>query len=149
VDITIDAASLGAGSQNIDTMTTAAGDTCPEVLVLDIENLPSLPAGLTGITAEVGPTSSFSTSCEQQYSFEYERRDASGATVNSQSLSGTGDLKDCDPDESICLEGCDGLPSVEESAPITFETMRFHVPAQPNTSVHLSAGEEDDDGILH
>jgi hypothetical protein len=149
VDMTIDASSISADSQSLDTMTSASGDTCPELFVLDIENLPSLPAGLTGIAVQVGPTNLLSPTCEQLYSFEYERRDASGAVVNSQSLSGTGDLVDCPLDGSVCVEDCKGLPSMKENAPIAFAKMRFHVPAQPNSSVHLSVGEEDDGEIIH
>jgi len=126
-DVVLDGATIMATASVVrmpfDTNTSPAGDLCPEVFILRIDNFGS--ATMASMVAQLGPAVPDAASCALGYSLT--ARSTAGTTTTTQNpfiVPGQGTFITCPGGSIGCTEGCSVLPSVTYG-PTSGHTVEF------------------------
>ncbi|MFC1643061.1 hypothetical protein ACFL5O_10330 [Myxococcota bacterium] len=139
-DVVLDGATIKLGTHSFNAGTATAGDTCPEVFLVQVNDPAALfSRGAIQFGADVGPSPVTETFCERPYSLQTIRDTASGLVVEPP-LTGVGRSNDCDDASSTCIALCSDLPErYLTAAEVTSGMVSFGTDADPNTVLHIVA----------
>lgn len=137
-DVVFDGTTLAYGDYVFDTNQTGTGDTCPNVLVVEIQNPDALflRADFDSLSAQVGPSPQNQANCEREYTLITE------VTGGREVLRSTGSWPDCQPG-APCIALCSDVPGrvVTEPQVPTGSSVRFSAPALPNSTLTVFLNE--------
>ena len=140
-DIILDGNTLPFETHVFDVNQTSAGDVCPNVLLVEVQNAAGTFArGADFFTAETSPLPLTEANCERSFSLTKTVLDPSGNPVTDHVQASVGSWPDCTSGQT-CLNICNGLPGhAVTPSEASVGAVRFRVPALPNAALNISVG---------